>query len=142
MKKTVKSILAIALMAVMVLSLAGCGKKEDKKDSGDKLVATKDIAEGESAMGEKKEIVEVTFKDGKADKVTMKMEFEDSSKPSQYAGLLSSMAEEGMTVTAEGNFLVMSMDAAAYAAQEGATEELTRASLEKALVEEGYTVQK
>ena len=145
MRKTIKSVLAIALMAVMVFSLAGCGKKEDKKEAdNNKLVAVKEVTADESAMGETKEIIEVTFKDDKADTVVMKMEFADESTPSTYAGLYAASGESnGMTVTAEGNCLVMTMNATSYLEENGAAagQELTRDALKQELENEGYTIQ-
>ncbi len=204
MKKTMKIALAIALMMVMLISLAGCGKKEEKKEepanniavvdptsstignevvtftgdqnmaidlnttvntnttttttvpttttttvpttttTGDKIVAYKDIAAGESSMGETREIIEVTYAGNVPSVIVVKMEFADASTPATYASILQSAGEsiEGMTITAEGNYIVMTMNAQAFMDEEGYdADEITKEALIQELRADGFTVQ-
>ena len=61
MKKTLKITALLMIVAIMLLSLAGCGK--------DKIVATKSTSEENSMFGAYDEKIEVTFKKEKVDKI-------------------------------------------------------------------------
>lgn len=141
MKKTVKSLALILAMALILISLVGCGA-----DKADKLVATKETEDED--MGNYKEEIVVTFKDDKVDSVEMSMEFEDEDTAKSMYSLYQlgmSMSEdnemEGMSVSQEGKKFIMTMDAKAYADEQGINdEELTKEAIKAALEEDGYTV--
>ena len=136
MKKTAKSILLVMIMAVTLFALTGCG--------GKKLVATK--SNEDDFFGKYEETIEVTFKNDKADKITITMEFEDEDKAEGIASLykLSSSEDlEGVEVESKGKKLIMTMDAKAFAEQEGMEDNddsLSRDSIKKSLEEDGYKV--
>lgn len=132
MKRTVKSALLLAVLAVILFALTGCGNK---------LVATK--TESDSMFGEYKETVEVSFKNDKADKIKMTMEFEDEDKAKSLAELyeLAAGSIDGLEVEQKGKKVTITMDPDTFAEEEGLDEdELTKESIKKALEEAGYTV--
>ena len=133
MKKTVKSVLLMLVMAVMLFALTGCG--------GNKLVATRDVSEDDT-FGNYKETIEVTFKDDKADKITMTMEFEDKEKAEAIASVYKLAGDEleGVETEQKGKKFIMTMSAEAFANEEGFDESLSKDDLKKALEEEGYEV--
>lgn len=138
MKKTLKALALALVMGLIVISLAGCGS--------DKLVATKTTED--EMMGNYKEEITMTFKDDKVETIEMSMEFDDEETAQGMYGLLSlgmSMSEdselEGMEVKQDGKKIIMIMDAAAYAASEGVSdEEMTKEAMKASLEESGYTV--
>lgn len=145
MKKTAKSVLLIMLMAVLVFALTGCGsKKDDKKDEKkDTLVATK--TESDDYFGEYKEIVEISFKDDKAEIITMTMDFASEETAKGIASIFSlagSEGTEGIETKQDGTKFIMTMNAKAYAEQEGIEDsKLTRDYLTNSLKEDGYEIQ-
>ncbi len=144
MKKTAKSVMLVMLMAVLVFTLTGCGsKKEDKEENkGDTLVATR--AQNDDYFGEYKEIIEITFKDDKAETIVMTMDFASEETAQGIAAIFSlagSEGTEGMQTKQEGTKFIMTMNAAAYADQEGIEEgQLSKEYLKKSLEDEGYEV--
>lgn len=138
MKKTIKALVLALVIGLVVISLTGCG--------GNKLVATKETED--QMMGNYKEEIVITFKNDKVETMEMSMEFEDEETAQGMYGLLSlgmSMSEdselEGMEVKQDGKKIIMIMDAAAYAASEGASDEdMTKDAIKAALEEDGYTV--
>lgn len=138
MKKTLKSMALILVMGLFLVSLAGCGS--------DKLVATKTTED--DTMGTYKEEITMTFKDDKVTNIEMSMEFDkEETAEGMYAifNMGASMSEEsmpeGMEVKQDGKKLIITMDAKAYAASEGVSdEEMTKDALKAALEEDGYTV--
>ena len=136
MKKTVKSSLLVAVLAILLLALTGCG--------GNKLVATK--SESNELFGKYEEKIEITFKKDKVDKVVMTMEFENEDKAKGIAALYNMSKDEDMKdikVEQKGKKLVMTMDAKAFTAQEGNKDDdssLTKESIKKSLEEAGYKV--
>lgn len=145
MKKTAKSILLVMLMAVLVFALTGCGSNNDSKEEEKKantLVATK--AESDDYFGDYTEIIEITFKDDKAETITMTMDF-DSEETAEGLAAIFSLASsedmEGIETKQEGTKFMMIMNAAAYAEQEGIDEtQLSREYLEQSLKDEGYEI--
>lgn len=150
MKKTVKSIFMVLMMAVLVLSLAGCGKNESKeqKANADTLVATK--SEEDSTFGKYKETVEFEFENGKANKTTVKMEFEEEEKAKSAEEMLKYMASltDKISVERTEKKVVVSMDAKEFLGLDDEEDEesndnaLTKEALQKVLEEEGYEIQK
>lgn len=134
MKKTVKSVFLFVVMAVMLLALTGCGENK-------KLVATKD---GEEAgFGKYKETVEITFKDKKADKITMTRELEDQDKADTIAKALETLgsdAFDGMDVKVEGKKVIMTLTAKDFLGSSVKDEDLSRESIKKELEDDGYKV--
>lgn len=138
MKKAVKSIALLALISMFLVLLAGCG--------GNKLVATKETED--DYMGKCKEIITITFKNDKATNVEMTAEFDKKETATQMYSLFNlgmSMSEgkapEGMSVKQDGKKVIVTMDAATYAEQNGKKDEdMTKEAFKKALEDDGYTV--
>lgn len=133
MKKTAKSILLVAVMAIILLALTGCGSK--------KLVATK--SSDEAGIGKYEEKIEVTFKDDKADKIVWTMEFEDEEKAESLAKVFESLGSEmeGFEFEHKGKKVILSMDSKAFADQQDLDDNsMSREELKKELEEEGYKV--
>ena len=138
MKKTLKGLVLALVMSLIIISLTGCGSN--------KLVATKK-AEDEM-MGNYKEEITMTFKNDKVETIETIMEFDKEETAQGMYGLLSmgmSMDEsgelEGIEFKQDGKKLVITMDAAAYAkSEEASEEEMTKEALKAALEEDGYTV--
>lgn len=148
MKKTIKGLLVLMLMSVVLLGMTGCdkdssskNKDKDKESSSDKLVATR--YEEDSYFGNYEETVEVSFKNDKADKIVMTMEFEDEESATTIAGYYK-MAEssmKGIEIKSEGKKLILTMDAKTYAEESDIDEdELTRDNFKTELEEAGYTI--
>lgn len=134
MKRTVKSIFLFLVMAVMLLALTGCGENK-------KLVATKEGEE--SGFGKYKETVEVTFKDKKADKITMTRELEDQDKADSIAKALEYLgadAFDGMDVKVDGKKVIMTLNAKDFLGDDVKDEDLSRESIKKELEDDGYKV--
>ena len=150
MKKTVKNLFLVMVMAVLLFGLTACGdndssKKDEKNKEESKanvLVATK---KGEDNFyGEYTETYEITFKDDKADKIVMTRELESEEKAENIAKVLEYLDEselQGMKIERDGNKIIITLDSEAFAAEEDVEEdELTKESLKKKLEDEGYTV--
>jgi len=134
MKKTLKLLLVVAFMAIVLLTLTGCG---------DKLVATRESEEMGMKMEEK---IEISFKDDKVNKVKMTYKFEDKETAESMKSLLSlgmSMSGEdmGFEIKQKGKKIIMELDAEAYAEMSGEeVEEVSKEELKEELEEEGYKV--
>ena len=135
MKKTVKSLFLVVLMATLLLGLTACTNKN-------KLVATKD---GEDDFfGKYKETVEISFKDDKAETIVMTRELEDKEIADKLQQLIDSVGTEalgGMDIKVEDNKVIMTLNPEEFAAEEDLDDEdLSRDSLKKELEEDGYKV--
>mgnify|MGYP004479203977 FL=1 len=132
MKKTAKSLLLVMVMAVLLLGLTGCGENK-------KLVATKE--DEDSTFGKYKETIEITFKDKKADKIVMTRELEDD-KISEFKDYIDYLnTDDSVKYEIDGNKLIITMDAKAYAESEDVSDEdLSRKSLKEELEDDGYKV--
>ncbi len=150
MKKTLKGMLLFVLVAVLSVSLAGCGADKDKKDDNkknaesNKLVATKKI-EDNSYLGEYVQTVEAEFDDeGKATKITLSMELKDENTAKTVADvykLANNEEEDSIKVSSDGNKLIITMDPKLYAEQEGVdSNQLTRENFKAELEEDGYEI--
>lgn len=139
MKKTVKIILLVIIIASLLFLLTACGE--------DKLVATKTTED--ATMGNYKEEIVMTFKNDKVDQIEMDMEFDSEETASSMFAVLNmgiSMSEdnslEGVEFTQESNKITMTMNASTYAESEGISEEnLTKDALRASLEADGYTVE-
>lgn len=138
MKKTLKILLVVALIAVALFALTGCGNK---------IVATKETDDPE--MGKMKERIEISFKKDKVNEVKMQYTFEDKDAAEeaekQFNAMLALMTaftdeDVGMEVKRSGKKLTMVLDAEAYADMEGGDLEVSKDELKKSLEEEGYKV--
>lgn len=145
MKKTIKGLLVLILMSVVLLGMTGCesetSKKKKDEDKSDKLVASR--YEEDSYFGNYEETVEVSFKNDKADKIVMTMEFEDEESASTIAGYyeMAKSSMEGIDVESEGKKIILSMDAKTYAEESDIDEdELSRENFKAELEEAGYTI--
>ena len=132
MKKVLKSSLLLAVLAMLLLALTGCG--------GNKIVATK--SEENEMFGKYEEKIEITFKKDKIDKVVMTMEFENEDKAKALASLynMSKESNDDLKVEQKGKKLIMTMNAKAFADQEGVNEDVSKDSIKKSLEEAGYKV--
>lgn len=129
MKKTSRSILLVAIMAVILFALTGCGNK--------KLVATKSTDESGIKY---EETIEISFKDDKANEIVWTLEFEDADMAKTFAGFLDTDEIEGLKVEQKDKKVVMTMDSEAFAEMEGDDEDLSRDAIKKDLEDDGYTV--
>lgn len=137
MKKTIKSSALLLVIAMILFTLTGC--------MGNKLVATK--SNEDSMFGKYEEKVEISFKNDKADKITITTEYEEEEKAESAASLyklaINSSEDElkGLEVEQKGKKVVLKMDSKAFSSQEGMKDEdLTKDNLKKALEEDGYKV--
>lgn len=137
MKKTIKSSALLLVIAMILFTLTGC--------MGNKLVATK--SNEDSMFGKYEEKVEISFKNDKADKITITTEYEEEEKAESAASLyklaINSGEEElkGLEVEQKGKKVILKMDAKAFSSQEGMKDEdLTKDNIKKALEEDGYKV--
>lgn len=137
MKKTLKITALLMIVAIMLLSLAGCGK--------DKIVATKSTSEENSMFGAYDEKIEVTFKKEKVDKIVWTMEFKDEETANSMSGLyqLASSELKDLEIKQDGKNVVLTMGAESFASQSDMNkEDLTKDQIVKELEEQGYTVKK
>lgn len=139
MKKVLKSVVLLLIIGMVLVLLTGCG--------GNKLVATKTTEDDFMGLGKYEEKVELKFKNDKVSEVKMTYEFEKEEAAESMAAIFNlgaSMAEEeleGLEVEQKGKKVIMTMDAAMFAEQEGVSdEEMTKEAMKAALEEEGYTV--
>lgn len=131
MKKSIKVALVLAVLALALVLLAGCGSK--------KLVATKTTEESGMKIEEK---MEITFnKDDKVEKVVETMTFEDEDTAKMMVEMFAGSEEmEGFEVKQDGKSMIMTMDAKTFAEMEGEEDSMTREQIKKELEEDGYTV--
>lgn len=129
MKKVSKSLVIVAIMAMFVLALTGCG--------ANKLVATKTISESGLKYEEK---MEFTFKNKKAENVTDTWTFDDE----EMAKTLYEYMKEGdkdLDIKRDGKKVIIKDKAKNIASEYDLKEdELTKDNLKKKLEEKGYTV--
>ena len=143
MKKTAKSILLVMRMAVLVFALTEYENKNDKKEENkDIIVGTRE--QNDDYFGKYTEEMEIEFKEDKAEKITISMIFESEETAKGLAAVFSLASTETtgkMETKQEGNKFMMTMNAAAYAEQEGIeAEQLSKEYLKKVLEDEGYTI--
>ena len=127
MKKAIKISAILAIIAMLMLALTGCGKDESKNKSSnnDNLVATK--SGEDSFFGKYEETVEISFKDNKADKIVMTRELEDE--------------EKAESISSDGKKIIITLEPKTFAEQESLNDEdLSRDSLKKELEEDGYEI--
>lgn len=138
MKKVAKSAALLAIMAIALVLLTGCG--------GNKLVATKTTED--ASLGTYKEEIVMTFKDDKVNEIEMSMEFDDEDKAKAMKSswdMITAMSDEesleGMKVEQKGKKVTIKMDAKAYEGTSGVSDEsMTKEELKKSFEEEGYEV--
>lgn len=144
MKKTLKILLFVALLATMLFALTGCGNK---------LVATK-TTETQDMNGETlkyDEQIEVSFKKDKVNKVKMTYTFDSKDQAKKYVDMYNAMIQLAKSFGGDevslpeakqsGKKVVMNFDAKAYAefADEDETD-ISKDELKETLEEEGYKV--
>lgn len=130
MKRTSKSILLVAIMAILLLALTGCG--------GDKLVATKS-----SDFGDEK--IEISFEDDKAKEMVWTIECEDKDEAKEAVETFEQLSEnmDGIKAEQKGKKVVLTIEVEAFAALSGADvddEAMSKDEFKKALEEDGYEV--
>lgn len=138
MKRIVKSGILLAVMAMLLVVLTGCG--------GNKLIATRETQD--ETIGAYKETVTIEFKNDKATSIEMAMEFDKEETAKSIYNIYNlgmSMSEDestqGFDVKQDGKKLVITMDPKSYAESEEISDnELTKDALKAQLEEEGYTV--
>ena len=150
MKKTVKSIFMVLMMTILVFSLAGCGKNDSKEqnEKADTLVATKEAKD--TTFGNYKETVELTFDNGKANKATIKMDFDEEENAKSAEEMLKYMASltEKISVERAEKRVVVTMEPQEFLgldeedSEESKENAISKESLQKELEEQGYEIQK
>lgn len=142
MKKTLKISVILAIIAMLMLTLTGCGNDSKKKSENNNLVATK--SGEDSFFGKYEETVEISFKDDKADKIVMTRDLEDEEKAESISSVFEYLDEsemEGMKVERDGKKIIITLEPKTFAEQESLNDEdLSRDSLKKELEEDGYTI--
>ncbi len=131
MKNIRKSIILVAVLAALLLSLTGCDSK--------KLVATKSTDQ----YGVKyEETIEVSFKKDEANEIVWTLEFDDESIAEQYVKVYDSLSsDDGFNVERDGKKVVLKLDSEAFAKlQNGSKSDNSREAIKKSLEDEGYTV--
>ena len=141
MNKTLKVLLYVALVVLMLVLLAGCGNK---------LVATKEVTEGDEKITEK---YEISFKKDKVSKVKMSREYssEDSAKKveeeynemKKYVDDNPEMADYLPTkFKRSGKKVTIEYSAKAFANLVGSdkVDEMTKENIKKELEDGGYKV--
>lgn len=138
MNKLFKKIVIVALIAIMAITLTGCGNK---------LVATKTTEEtsltGKTMKYEEK--MQISFKKDKVNNVKVEYKFEtdeDAKTMKEAFDFIKSFAGDlGMDIKQSGKKLTMSLDKNAFEQMEGATEEeLTKDAIKTKLEADGYKV--
>jgi len=127
MKRTSKSLLLIAIITMILLTLTGCGKN--------KLVATKSSDDYE-------EKIEISFKDDKIKEVTWTMEFDKEEDAESFVKLFESMSSEleGAEVKQKGKKAILKFDEKSFAEFSGDEANSSKEDIKKALEEDGYKV--
>ena len=127
MKKTLKSVLLLIVMAIMVFALTGCGSK---------VVGTKE--DTDSLIGKYSEKVEVKFKNNKASKVTETMTFENADKAKAMESAMSLFSSESdVKIKRSGKKIKMTADAEKFF---GTKDELSKDDVKTKLKDMGYEV--
>lgn len=133
MKRTAKSLLLVAIMAIILLALTGCG--------GNKLVATR--SNDDTGVGKYEEKIEVSFKDDKANEIVWTMEFEEEDDAETLAELFEEYKSdmEGLEVEQKGKKVILTMSSDAFADQKDMDDDsMSREEIKKSLEESGYEV--
>ena len=133
MKKWVKQLALIAIMLLLVFSLAGCGNK---------LVATK-TEETENGKVNYKYVIE--FKKDELKSIEMTTEYENKEKADEAMGFFAMMnsfaekEEDKMNVKQDGKKLIIVLDAKQFENLSDA-ENSSKDAIKKALEDEGFKV--
>lgn len=133
MKKTIKQLALIAIMLLLVFSLAGCGSK---------LVATK-TEETENGKVNYKYVIE--FKKDELKNIEMTTEYEDKEKADEAMGIFEMMNsfaekdEDKINVKQDGKKLIIVLDAKQFENLSDA-ENSSKDAIKKSLEEEGFKV--
>ena len=129
MKKILKVTLYLLMIILVAILITGCESK--------KIIATK--TSQDESVGEYEEIVEVTFKDKKADEVTVIYKFETLEDANNIYNLYRLFIKEEINVDNEEKSVIIKMNADSYFKKE---ENLGRSRKEiKSYLEgQGYNV--
>ena len=128
MKKTIKSIIMLLLVATMLVSLTACGNK---------LVATKTNKEMGMTI---EETVEIKFKDKKASETKITYEFFNSSEAIIYHDTISmGVLPEGVTIERKDKSVIVKYSEEYYSSF-GDLGRTTKAEIKEDLEKNGYIV--
>jgi len=127
LKKTLRSIGLIAIIAVILMTLTACGNK---------LVATKTTEEGGITL---KETWEISFKNNEVSEIKSTFEFDDEEMASAYYQVLKLLPEESK-VTQDKNKVSFIISADGFEDFGKAIKGQTKDNVKKQLESEGYTV--
>ncbi len=118
MKKVLKGIIIAMILTAVCVSFAGCnGKGNDSKKSGndDKIVASKHFD-----AGNYDEKMEVYFKDGKASKFIIIMEFAEETNATAIKGSLENRSDmKDAKIEIDGSKVTIEMTAEQFFSEEG-----------------------
>ena len=131
MKKLMKSSLLLAVMAIFLFALTGCG--------GNKLVATK--SEEDSMFGKYEQKIEIKFKNNVASEIKMTMEFESKEKADSIMSLYKLAGEDTDKIEQKDKKIIQKMNVDDYAKDQNISKDkLTKDYFKTELEKEGYKV--
>jgi len=129
MKKTLRYIYLLAIIAIILITLTACG--------GDKLVATK-TSEAEGAIS--KETWEISFKNNEPTEIKAIFEFDDPEMATAYYEAAEMIMPEASNVTKDGNKLSFTVSPESFEDFGDAISGKTKDDIKKQLEADGYTV--
>ncbi|MBR2787076.1 MAG: hypothetical protein IKD76_06270 [Clostridia bacterium] len=148
MKQRTKSIFLFLIIGMILVTLTGCGSDSNKSkksnSDSDKLVATKSITEENDGF-DAKETIEISFKDDKADKAVITIEFDDEELAEYFEEYFEKgFEEEGFEdceMKRDGGKITISMKPEGLEDFEGIDAgDFTKKEFKEALEDEGFEV--
>ena len=146
MKKLLKGLFMTMLLVTVCLAMAGCGDEDGKsgsksnnKEKEDSIVASKHFESGDYT-----ETMEVIFKDGKASKVTITMDFKEEDTANSIKERLSKRSNmENAEIKIEGSKVTVEKSAEDFYAEEGleyTDEKASKDGVKKIFEDNGFEI--
>ena len=146
MKKLLKGLFMTMLLVTVCFAMAGCGNEDSKsenksnnKEKEDTMVASKHFD-----VGDYTETMEVTFKDGKASKFVITMEFKDEDTANSIKDRLAKRSNmENADIKIDGSKVTVEMSAEDFYAEEGIEyndEKASKDGVKKIFEDNGFEV--
>ena len=129
MKKTKKSILFLAIIFCILITLTGCGNK--------KIIATKTSTISNMNYDER---IEVTFKGNKADKIVWELTFSEEKIAEAYVSSFKNMYD--IDIKQDGNKAIMTLNSDSFSKIVGDEKfDSSYKRMKEDFESEGYTVE-